>query len=208
MNVTAIHPRKRQPELLDVFVDDSLRTTLHREIVLRAGLHVGDPVDEEGIVELEREDLLWRARDSALTLLSFRARTVTELARRLQEKQFPAEVVNACVEELVEKGLVDDSSFAEAFVRDRVRLRPRGPRRLIQELRAKGVDPETASDVIDGVLRDHETSELELAREAAARWPRRPGEDTLRARRRLAGFLTRRGFSSDVVRGVLDETLR
>jgi regulatory protein len=205
MRITAIEPQKHSLERVNVYVDGEFRLALAQEIVYRAGLLAGDEVDEARIAELEGEDAFWKARESALNLLSFRARTAVELGRRLRDKGFAGEVVARCVEDLVEKGLVDDSAFAETFVRDRVRLRPKGTRRLAQELRARGVDAETASEAIEEVMRGEETSELDLAREAVAKWARRPNEDALRAKRRLYGFLVRRGFGADTVRAVLDE---
>jgi SOS response regulatory protein OraA/RecX len=40
------------------------------------------------------------------------------------------------------------------------------------------------------------------------RWCRRDGEDPQRARRRLHGFLARRGFGGEVIRAVLEERTR
>ena len=205
VRISAIEPQKHHLERVNVYVDGAFRVALAREVVLRAGLHAGDEVIESRLDELAAEDQLWKARDSALNLLSFRARTGAELRRRLREKAFPEEVVERCVAELVERGLVDDSAFAETFVRDRVRLRPSGARRLAQELRAKGVDADTAGEAIRDVLHTEEVSELELARAAVARWARRPGEDRDKARRRLHGFLARRGFGGDTVREIMDE---
>ncbi|HET7274737.1 MAG TPA: regulatory protein RecX, partial [Longimicrobiaceae bacterium] len=151
--------------------------------------------------------LAWKARDTALNLLSFRARSASELRLRLRRKEFPAEVVDSCVTSLIEKGLVDDSSFAESFVRDRVRLRPRGPTRLMQELREKGVDGETAEAAVAEIMDGEGVSEVDLARAAAASWRRRSGEDRRKAGNRLYGFLGRRGFSGDAIRIVMEEVM-
>lgn len=205
MKITAIQPQKHHAERVNVHVDGEFRLALAQEIVLRAGLRTGDAVTEERLRELEQQDVQWKARDAALNLLSFRARTATELRRRLLQKEFTPEVADACVAELVERGLVDDGSFAESFVRDRVRFRPRGRRRLVQELRAKGVDAETAHDAIAEVMEVEEVSEVDLAREALGRWAPRPGEDRQRARRRLYGFLARRGFGAETIRTLMEE---
>lgn len=205
MKITRIEPQKSHAERVNVHVDGAFRFALAQELAYRETLRVGDELTEARIVELEREDQLWKARESALNLLSFRPRTARELRRRLLQKEFPESVTDACVEELTGKGLVDDASFAESFVRDRVRFKPRGSRRLAQELRAKGVDAETAQEAIGEVMEREETSDVELAREVVAKWPRRAGEDPQGARRRLYGFLARRGFASDAIREVMEE---
>jgi regulatory protein len=203
--ITAIEPQKHHPERSNVHLDGAFRFALAQELVFREGLRVGELLSPARIEELESEDLRWKAREAALNLLSYRPRTAAELRRRLARKEYPEPVVEACVEELLEKGLVDDGAFAESFIRDRVRFRPRGRRRLVQELRAKGVDPETAQEAIGEVMEREETSELELAREALRKWSRRPGEDPRKAKQRLYGFLARRGFGGDTLRQILDE---
>jgi regulatory protein len=207
MRITALQPHPRNPERVHVHVDGQPRLTLSAELVLTLGVHVGDEVDEARLEELERRDQPWRAREAALSLLSYRPRSAQELRRRLARKGFDAEVVEACVETLANVGVVDDAAFAETFVRDRVRLRPQGAGRLRQELRARGVDAETASAAIGEVMEAEDASETDLARAAAARWKPRPGEERDRARRRLHGFLARRGFGGDAVRTVMAEKL-
>jgi regulatory protein len=207
MKITAIEPQKHHPERVNVFVDGEFRLALAAEIAYGAHLRAGEAVAEERLRELETRDRRWKAREASLNLLSFRPRTVTELRRRLREKGFEEDIVEACLEELVERGLVDDASFAEMFTRDRVRFRPRGPRRLVQELRSKGVDAETAHAAIDEVWEREDVSEVDLAREAAAKWSLRPTEELAPARRRLFGFLARRGFGSDTIRQIMEERL-
>lgn len=207
MKITAMKPQRRNAERVNVHVDGEFRLALSREVVLRGGLRVGDEIGEARLKELETEDLHWKAKQASLNLLSHRARSARELERRLARKDFPADVASAAVEDLERMGLVDDAAFAESFVRDRVRLRPKGKRVLVQELRARGVDPDTAEAAVGEVMAGEEVSELELARAAAAKWSARSGEDPQSARRRLYGYLARRGFGSDAIREVLEERL-
>ncbi|MDQ3389571.1 MAG: RecX family transcriptional regulator, partial [Gemmatimonadota bacterium] len=115
-------------------------------------------------------------------------------------KGFSPEIVEECLSSTRRLGLVDDAAFSESFVRDRVRLRPRGRRSLAGELRARGVEPETAREAIASVFLAEGVSEVELACQAAAKWSPRAGEDPRKARARLQGLLVRRGFTSDAVR--------
>ena len=207
MKITALDVQKKDPNRVNLHVDGEFRIGLAAEIAWSAHLHVGDELSEEQLAALERQDAAWKAREAALALLSFRPRTRSELQRRLKEKGYAPEVAEETVASLGTMGLVDDSSFAEMFVRDRVRLRPKGARQLTQELRAKGVDAETARAAIGEVLEREDASETELARRATARWRPRAGEEPQRARRRLHGFLARRGFGGEAIRTVMDEVL-
>jgi regulatory protein len=207
MKITAIEPQRLHPERVNVHVDGAFRLGLSAELVLGEPLRVGDEVSDARLAELEARDQAWKARDAALSLLSYRARTSVELKRRLKRKGFDEEVSTETVERLDRLGVVDDAAFAESFVRDRVRLKPHGVRRLGQELRAKGVDEDTARAAITEVMEREGATELDLARAAAARWKPRAAEEPARARARLQAFLARRGFGGDAVRIVVTEKL-
>jgi regulatory protein len=79
-------------------------------------------------------------------------------------KGYEPEIGEEVVARLRELGMIDDAAFAGTLVRDRVRLRPQGARRLASELRAKGVDDETARAAIRDLNAD---AVAVLQREAA-----------------------------------------
>ena len=197
------------------------RLTAAVEVVAAAGLRVGDDVEESALAALERSDLAWRTRQAALEHLAYRPRSVDELRRRLLRKDLPADVVDACLADLQERGWLDDDAFAATFVRERIRRKPRGRRGLVSELRSRGVGAERAARVVEETLEAEDVSELDLARAAARAWSRRSGgaghasggaaaerDARLRQRRRLYAYLTRRGFSADVVGAVVAEVTR
>ncbi len=210
------HPRR---ERVRIYVDgaDRPRSELALDLVLGAGLSVGAELTEARLRALEREDEAYRARDAALSLLAHRARSREELRRRLDRKDFAPPVIASTLEWLDERGYVDDRDFAETFVRDRLRLRPRGRIRLVQELRKKGVDAGTAEAAVAAVMEREGIDEAALARTAADAWARKnrsvlrkaagSRDGRLRARRRLYGHLARRGFAPDAVRAAVSAAL-
>jgi regulatory protein len=191
------------------------------EAIERSRLGVGDRLSEDGRKELADLDADVRVREAALHLLSYRARTRQELETRLRQKDFPVGRIRRCLVDLEGKGLLDDQAVAAAFVRDRLRDRPRGKSRLVSELRAKGVDAELATDAIEQVFGDEEVTDAGLARETAERWVARQGAATLealghaartperdKARRRLYGYLARRGFRGEALTAALGHAER
>lgn len=187
------------------------------EALERLTLGVGDTLPANRRHHLLDADADVRIRDAALSLLSHRARTRAELRRRLVAKGFRPARVDPALDRLAARGLLDDDAVAAAFVRDRLRHRPRGRVRLAQELRARGVAAELAERVVDGVLDDEEVNEAELARRVVEGWLRRQGAPTRaglvaprgtpeaeKARRRLYGYLARRGFRGAALGRAMD----
>lgn len=209
MLITAVTPQARTPSRVNVFVDGEFRLGLPAELAAELGLRKGEPLTEERLSRALDADMLWRAREAALSLLGYRARSAAELRQRLLRKQFPPGIVDQVLEQLDQRGHVDDGAFARAFVRDRLERRPRGRRRLEQELRARGVDAEAASGAVQEALRDSTLSEEDLARRAAEAWLRRAGARARGpdARRRLYAYLGRRGFFGSAAQAAIRAVL-
>jgi len=187
------------------------------EALERCRLGVGNQLSEDARKALEDLDADVRVREAALNLLSYRARTRRELEKRLRRKRFPIDRIRPCLDALEGKGLLDDEAVAAAFVRDRLRHRPRGKSRLASELRAKGVDADLATEAIEQVFDDENVTDARLAMEAVESWMKRQGAATLealarddhspardKARRRLYGYLMRRGFQGEALTLALD----
>jgi len=104
---------------------------------------------------------------------------------------------------LEKERLQSDSRFANAWINTRRRLSPRGRTALAYELKQKGIE----ESQIDTSLKSYtESDETEALRELiAARLPRlvASGDDPAKIKRRLLGFLSRRGFTYDDIRQVL-----
>lgn len=208
LRVESLKPRGTR---VRVHLDEGEPLEVLLEALERLGLGAGDPLSSEQRSALKDADADLEVREAALSLLSHRARTRRELRKKLMSKRFPAHRVDVCLDRLEERGLLDDEAVAQAFVRDRLRLRPRGRARLVSELRAKGVKRPLAQKVVDEVLEEEEVDDGALALEVVDRWMARQSRDLVRAlagegpdrekaRRRLYGFLARRGFRGDALR--------
>ncbi len=116
-------------------------------------------------------------------------------------------MAEAEVEEFARRGLVDDERFARAWVQSRLRHRPRSAALIRLELLRKGV----TSEIARKVLREEVSSETEgtmarrLARRRVAAYR---GDDRESARRKLAAYLARRGFSYSIISAALAEVFK
>ncbi len=164
----------------------------------------------EGQGPAPTEETTTQAIDAALNYLSYRQRTEYEVRRKLVDRGFEEEVVEAAMRRLEAVGLVDDDAFIAAYVRDRVAHRPMGVRRMAQELYAKGINRDAALPVIETAMQEEGTDEISMARRVAERKCaslRSRQEEIALTRKRLRDHLLRRGFDPRVIHGVLDEVL-
>ena len=150
----------------------------------------------------ENNKELTRARNTAYRLLTYRPRSRKELEQKLRDREYSPAVIASVLEHCVRLGYLNDRTFAEQWARSRIMLRMFGRRRIEQELRYKGIDREIVREVLAEAF--GEGQEIETAKLAAKKKNQAmKSVDRETGRRRLAGFLERKGFSSEVIRMVL-----
>lgn len=148
------------------------------------------------------EALLIRAKTDALRLISFKPRSVEELRSRLREKHHGDALIAEVIEAFKRQGLLDDEKYARLYANSRIHERPAGKRQLELELKKKGLAAPVVAKTMES-LSDYD--EKKAARDLVeGRFRRMAGLPDEKKRNRLFGFLKRRGFSNDVIFGVLN----
>jgi len=151
---------------------------------------------------MEDDPLLERARESAFRFLSIRARSRKELRARLKEKGFDNHVVNRVMDYLLERGYLDDASFARQWARNLAVNRLLGNRRIEMSLREKGIPAELIGEAIAGAR--EEISEREAIGRLIARREKSRKVTDPKELRRLGRNLVGRGFPPGLVFEILE----
>ena len=142
-----------------------------------------------------------KAYEYALNLLSARAYSERNLRRKLVQKEFDPEEIDATMERLTASKLLDDTKFAAEYARQKLVVGGSSARRVEQELQKKGIGREQAKEAIGTVVGDESVDEGASAEKAARKkFKSLSGLEPDVQRRRLFGFLARRGFDLDDVK--------
>ena len=146
-----------------------------------------------------------RAENVAMRSLTRRGMSRWELEKTLLARELDGETVEAELDRLEGVGLIDDAALAETFVRTQHERKGLGRGAITAELRRRHIDQEHIDAALEQVDDDDEqTRATELAVKRAGQLR---SYDLATAKRRLHGFLSRKGYSSAVVRTAIDEAL-
>ncbi|MBI2836455.1 MAG: RecX family transcriptional regulator [Chloroflexi bacterium] len=156
-----------------------------------------EAAEEEQPAETSNE--LRRCTNAALGYISYRPRSAAELRQRLAQRGFSPEIRDAVIGKLIELKLLDDSTFAQFWKDNREAFRPQSRRLIRLELKRKGI----ADDIIDRVVGEVD-DEANAHHAALSRTRQLARADYVTFRRRLGGYLQRRGFSSGVISRTLE----
>ena len=220
--ITDIQAVPELPSHQQLFLNGAPFVVVHASLIEKFGLRIGLEIEAEVIEKIIAADEVMRAKNHALKLLreekdnatadepedsrpALKPKTYTksEIERQLEREGFSAGTIETSIEELIRSGHIRDRKYAENWVVRRQKSNPRGKTLLKHELVDKGIDKETAEQVVATVEAEDETKvALQIAQKRAKQYKRLP---THVAKRRLHGFLARRGFGSDIVRQVLEQ---
>lgn len=168
-------------------------------------IDVGTPLDAPARERLARAMAREAARADALRLLRTRSRSRRDMVNRLGRKGHQRDTAAEAIDRLAAVGLIDDEAFARDRAASIAARGSAGPRAAEHKLRALGVDAALAARAVREAF---EGSDLdERAADAARRRARSLGDrlDPETRRRRLYGFLARRGYDHQTcMRAVAD----
>jgi regulatory protein len=202
--ITRIGPQRRARGRYAVEIDGRAGLTLGEEVLVRAGIGVGDQLDAQTIARLLAEDEAARATETALAFVAYRPRSEREVRDRLRRGGYGQDAADHAIARLLDWRYLDDEEFARRWIENRSTHRPRGRRLLQQELRRKGIAAETAREAVAEADLDEAAAAETLARRRLASYA---GEDPAVVRRRLGDYLVRRGYGYDVVRAAVDRVM-
>jgi regulatory protein len=161
-----------------------------------------DGSSANGKVERRREV---RAENVSMHALTRRGLSRWELQKTLLARELDEQTVEAELDRLEGVGLLDDAALAETFVRTQHERKGLGRGAIIAELRRRHIDQQHIDSALEQIDDDDEQSRAtELAVKRAGQLS---SYDLETAKRRLHGFLSRKGYNSSVVRAAIDEAL-
>jgi regulatory protein len=147
----------------------------------------------------KRENEFEEAKETAFRFLSYRSRSVLEVKRKLQEKDFSPHTITATLSRLTELGYLNDQEFAVTVARSSLKNKQWGPIRIYDALLKKGI----AKDIIDHTLAEL-TREFDINQVARLAFeskfalkPHQLKEE--KTRKKVVSYLKRKGFSWNTI---------
>lgn len=212
MKITDISLQQKNPNRVNVSIEGKYRLSLDVTQVGDLGLKIGREISEDELASYEQESEFGKLYGRALEYCLMRPHSAREvkdyLYRKTRATKYKSrktgeikerEGVNPSIadrvyERLLDKKYIDDEKFARYWVENRNLTKGSSKRKLIAELRAKGV----SQGLIESTLADSERSdEDELVKIIAKKRRRYPDEQ------KFMQYLARQGFSYDDIKQAL-----
>jgi regulatory protein len=198
--ITDIQSQRQDSPRKSIYLDGEFFCSVDQKLIIKFGLRIGLSIDEDILRRIIQEDEILKAKSYAFDLLVRRSYTRKEMYDKLAQR-YAENAVSTTMETLERLGYIKDEEYAKNWVESRKRHKPKGKKALRMELMRKGVDKGTIARVLSEI---DDSEEFEMAMKVAEKQMQRyQNLDSNVARRRLYGFLARRGFDYETINDVI-----
>lgn len=191
-----------------IYFDNDSMLFLAVEVFLKSGLKKGDDISEDRFSFLIDQNKLFHIKQRAFRLLGRRQHSSFELRRKLWNKDYEQKLIDEVIDDLQQKGYLDDKEFIRAFVADKSKTKNWSIKRIKGELFKRGV----ASKLIDEIMNNRPKEEdfesaLKLARKKYEVLLKRNLEQK-ELRNKLSTYLFSKGFDYELIKEVVSQLMR
>ena len=205
--IKEIKTQVRHPDRRTIIFDDGTFIGISEEVLLSNPVHPGDELTPNKLKQLTNSEQKQKLRNSALNLLSFRMRSLSELKQRLLKKGYDVQDIEPLLEEFDAKNILNDSEFALAFSRDKIRSKGIGPSILRVELSNHHLPQNLVEDTVNRMYTEFPIDTL-LGNHLKKKKLCRNSQVQEREKSRIVNFLKRKGFSwDDISRVFVDKQI-
>lgn len=208
MKITSISPQTRNDNRVNISVDGVYRFSLDIFQLVDLSLKVGNEYEESDLVTFEEESQFGKVYGRAQEFCLMRPHSAKEVKDYLYRKTRPSldkngkvkpgissEMAQRVFDRLVDKNHINDHKFASYWIENRSLAKGLSRRKMIAELRVKGVD----IAIIEQLLMDTERNDIEEIKKIIAKKKTRYPDE-----KKLIAYLARQGFDYEVIKNAIN----
>lgn len=187
--ITELKPQAKNNKRVSVYLNGAYYCGLDLLTVMQARLKVGQEIDENTLVEIQRSSEAQACFDSALNFISKSVKTEKEIKDKLIKKGYLEEIVLETIEKLKSYNFVNDKDYINRYVST---YKNNKSKKLIKfELQKKGVNKLDVDECLDEI-----ESEFETALKIAEKYVKNKEKDD-KTFQKCYKYLLSKGFSCD-----------
>lgn len=209
MIITAISTQKCNENRVNVSIDGKYRFSLDICQLIELSIKVGNDYSEQEIAKFENESQFGKTYNRTLEYCFVRPHSAREIKDYLYRKTRPtltkdgkikpgitSDIAERVFDRLKQKGYIDDVKFASLWIENRSLRKGSSRKKLIYELRLKGVEGSTIDKVLAETSRDDDIEVQKIIDKKKCRYP-----DV----NKLTAYLARQGFSYETIKRALSQ---
>ncbi|MCW9707753.1 regulatory protein RecX [Fodinibius salsisoli] len=205
--ITSIAVQKNNKERYSIFVDEQFLIGVSEETLIKFSLRKGAEVTPLLFKKIQREEGRFAVKAYLLKRLGSRNHSRKELLNKALRKDYTQEVILSVLDELEEKGYIDDPSFARMYASNKKRLNNWGPSKIKAHLMQKGIGRNIAEKCATEVFKNEDLTETFIHLITKRKRHFRREQNLLKRKKKVIAYLARKGYRSSSIYSCIDKLM-
>lgn len=196
------YKRLKSGKYLVEFENNSLE--VYEEVILKYELLLKGCINNYEYDLLVKENQFWECYYSAVRYIKIRSRSVYEIRSKLFKDNYFSDDIDRCISKLLEQGYLNDQVYASSFFHEQLITTSRGPRKIEDELKKRGIKEDIIQEVIS--LYDESIQYDKLSKIISKMIRSNRNKSNLLLQKKIYTDLLREGFSKSIIDQVIQES--
>ena len=206
--ITKIQVQKLNKERFNIYTDsgkgEEYSFSVDADTLVKFNLKKGISFEQFELEEIIHADQLRKAYLASIVYLSRMMRTKKEIEQYLMKQEHTNDTIQTTIMRLEEEGYINESKYADSYVRTSVNTTLKGPTVIRNELLTKGI----TNPVIENSLKQYSIElqvehAMQLCQKKISSFNR---YSTTQKKIKLEDLLRRKGFSTSIISIAIEET--
>ncbi len=207
MTIARIEVQKKNKTRYSLFSEDKFIIGVSDATLAKLDLRKGVILTSALYQNILKQESYWKAREYLIGLLSRRDHASFELQQKASKKDFAPEIIQHIIEELEQKGYINNRAFALKYVHDKFEFNKWGSNKIRAELLRKKIPKADIEHAINKYFNTEKIGDTlrALTLKKKAHLLRTSPE---KRRKKLFDFLMRKGYDSNIILKEIDTLIK
>ncbi len=203
MVITDIKEQVKDVKRVSVYIDGKFSFGITKVDAIFYKLKIGDEISQEKYDKIIAENVFIKARDKALKLLGYRARSKKEIEDKLKTDYSP-QIIERVIDLLEKYEYINDESFAKAYSSDKFKFKGWSNKRIRFELRKKGV----SESIITKVLEESDFDNSSAIEKLLLKRLKGKTDIDFKEKQKQFNYLASKGYEFEDINDVMNRVLK
>ncbi len=130
---------------------DSKKHIIYDDVLLAFNIYKPGEISKDIYEKIILENSFYEGYYKAIKFISFKMRSEKEVYQKLNTLEIDKKSIGRIIAKLREEGYIDNKKYARAFILDEVNLNLNGPKKIVMELKKKGISESTIQDELNKI---------------------------------------------------------
>ena len=194
---------KNKNGMYTIYLDNKDKLIVHEDLILKYDLLIKKEIDNNLKETLLEENRVYEIYEVAVSYINKKLRSIKELETYLKKKEYSTDQIDSVIELLKKQGYLDEKTYANSYVHDKIALSNDGPDKIRKFLIDNNINNEIIEEAIKNYPISLEKERIEKLINKQIKTNKNKGSNYLK--RKIQLDLINLGYTYELINEILNQ---